>query len=89
MGLQPRQAGSLVDLRQAAADRVLTHNLLHAQQPRVHRIAPQRRDVGVAVMPEGMDDAEKNNLYRTKAAELDPRKKTPAPEVNKLIDKDC
>ena len=51
MCLQPRQAGRLVDLRQAAAHRVLAHNLLHAQQPRVHRIAPQRRDMGVAVVP--------------------------------------
>ena len=50
MRLQPRQAGRFVDLRQAAAHRVLAHHLLHAQQPRVHRIAPQRRDVGVAVM---------------------------------------
>src|SRR6478752_7327418 len=30
--------------------RVLAHHLLHAQQPRVHRVAPQRRDVRVAVM---------------------------------------
>jgi hypothetical protein len=51
MGLQPRQARHFVNLRQAAAHRVLAHHLLHAQQPRINRIAPQRRDVGVAVMP--------------------------------------
>ncbi len=46
-----RQAGRFVDpsrvkpggeLRQPAGHRVLAHNLLHAQQPLVHRIAPQR-----------------------------------------------
>jgi len=50
MRLQPRQTGRFVDLRQTATHRVLTHHLLHAQQPRVHRVASQRRDMGVAIM---------------------------------------
>jgi hypothetical protein len=50
MPLQPRQTGRFVDLRQTATHCILTHHLLHAQQPRVDRVAAQRRDMGIAMM---------------------------------------
>jgi hypothetical protein len=51
MFLQPRQAGTLLDPVEAAAHRILTHQLVHPQQRRIDRVAAQRRDVGVAPMP--------------------------------------
>jgi hypothetical protein len=48
MTLQPRRSSRLLDLVQAPAHRVLTHNLAHPQQRRVHRVTAQRRDVGIA-----------------------------------------
>jgi hypothetical protein len=48
--LQPGPAFRLVDLRHAAAHRILAENLAHAEQGRVHRIAAERGDVRIAAM---------------------------------------
>ena len=48
--LQPGQALHFVDLLQVAAYRLLADHLVHAEQRRVYRIAPERGDVGVAPM---------------------------------------
>ena len=50
MALQPAQPRRFLDLAEVAAHRVLAQHLAHAEQRRVHRIAAQRRDVGVAAM---------------------------------------
>ncbi len=50
MALQPAQPRRFVDLAEVAAHRVLAQHLAHAKQRRVHPIAAQRRDVGVAPM---------------------------------------
>jgi hypothetical protein len=48
MALQPAQPRRFVELAEVAAHRVLAQHLAHAEQRRVHPIAAQRRDVGVA-----------------------------------------
>ncbi len=48
MTLKPSPTVGLGDLFQAPAHRVLADHTGHAQQRRVHRVAAQRRDVGVA-----------------------------------------
>lgn len=48
MALQPGQPWRFVDLAEVAPHRVLAQHLAHAKQRRVHPIAAQRRDVGVA-----------------------------------------
>src|SRR5207245_2692073 len=50
MALQPAQPRRFVDLAEVAAHRVLAQHLAHAKQRRVHRIAAQRRNVGIAPM---------------------------------------
>ena len=47
MAGQPARPRVGFDLVQAAPHRILTHHPLHAQQRRVHGVAPQRRDVRV------------------------------------------
>jgi len=51
MVLQPVQTLRFCDLRQPAADRVLAHHALHAEQFGIHRLAAQRGDVRVAAVP--------------------------------------
>ena len=51
MPLQPVHPGRLVDPRQRPAHRILAHHPTHPQQRRVHRVAAQRGDMRVALMP--------------------------------------
>ena len=50
MALQPGQPPRFLDLAEVAAHRVLAQRSAHAKQRRVHPIAAQRGDVGVAPM---------------------------------------
>jgi hypothetical protein len=48
MLLLPQEPGLLVDLVETSPNRVLAHDFFHAQQPRIDRVASQRRDVRIA-----------------------------------------
>jgi hypothetical protein len=50
MVCQPSQTIRLADFLEAATHRILAEDLLHAQQERVDRIAPQSGDMGVTAM---------------------------------------
>jgi hypothetical protein len=48
--LQPRHAGNLVDLVEAAPDSIFAHNLIHPQQRRIDQVAAQCRHVRITPM---------------------------------------
>ena len=90
MALQPFPAFILWDGLEAAADRILADDLVHAQQPRQHTVVPQRRDVRVALVS-NQDRQHRCAKYvalirriRARIGEIDNRASLPSVELSPL-----
>ena len=91
MLFQPRPAALSVQRLHRPANRVLAHDLRHAQQPRVHSVAPDSADVRIAPMPR--QDGQQNCaqhipfLWRVAAGVLQRTIRNPAVETSAHLQK--